>query len=366
MPDPLIGFRLRGQRLDRRVPRTQLVKTIGEIGGLHAQLMSSAELESWVRLKGSTPEDLRRALWDERSAAKTWLMRGTLHVVPAGDLSLYTAAIGTDRLETPYFLKHIGVTTEELERVVETVAEVLDGEVLTRAEVSAETDRRLGGRKAPKRPDPAWAWFLRIAGLRGELCYGPHQGRSVTFTRPSSWLGKQKRWAREDARVELLRRYLHAHGPASPEDYAWWLDMGPVSRVRAAWSALESELEELEPARWALASDGKRLRARGVFDRVRLLPAFDPALLGHRDRSHIVDEPRYATIYRKAAWVTPAVLVDGRIAGTWSYAVKGKRLRVEARPFARFAGDVREAIAAEAEDLGRFLGAEAELGYARA
>ena len=83
--------------------------------------MSSAELETWVRVGGVRPDDLRRALWDDRSLAKTWLMRSTLHIVPSEDLPLYSAAIGARRLRAPGFLKHVGVTATELDRAIAAV-----------------------------------------------------------------------------------------------------------------------------------------------------------------------------------------------------------------------------------------------------
>jgi Winged helix DNA-binding domain len=356
-------FRLRGQHLDKRVPRSKLVDLVRDVAGLHAQLMTSAELEVWVRVKGAGREDLQRALWEDRTLAKTWLMRGTLHVVAAEDLAVFTAAVGARRVTTPYFLKRIGVTEKELDRVVDAIGEVLDGRVLTREQLAKEVERRLGTERK-KRPEPAWAWFTRISAMRGVLCYGPNEGRSATFTRPSSWVADWRGWTHEDARTELLRRYLRAHGPAGPEDFAWWLDMGPVGRVRDAWSAVEDELQEAEPGRFIMSSDARRLRSRAAHDRVRLLPSFDPALLGHKDRSHIVDPDRYSTIYRKAAWVTPAVLVDGRIAGTWSHEIKSKRVHVTVEPFAKLDTEARELIAAEADSLGSFLGTPAEVRFA--
>ncbi|HEV8571587.1 MAG TPA: crosslink repair DNA glycosylase YcaQ family protein [Actinomycetota bacterium] len=60
-------FRLRRQHLDRRSPKRDLVWVVGEVGGLHAQLTSSAELAAWARLKGVRPDDVRRALWEDRT-----------------------------------------------------------------------------------------------------------------------------------------------------------------------------------------------------------------------------------------------------------------------------------------------------------
>lgn len=88
---------------------------------------------------------------------------------------------------------------------------------------------------------------------------------------------------------------------------------------------------------------------------VRLLPSFDVFLLGHRDKSHLVDPAHYKRVYRKAGWISPVLLVDGRVAGVWSHHREGRTLVVNVEPFGRAGPKVREGIEAGATDLGRFL-----------
>jgi hypothetical protein len=66
-----IGWRMSAHRLDRRVPRERAVAVAGELCGLHAQVMSSASLTLWARVDGLQPDDVQRALWEERSLVKT-------------------------------------------------------------------------------------------------------------------------------------------------------------------------------------------------------------------------------------------------------------------------------------------------------
>jgi hypothetical protein len=117
------------------------------------------------------------------------------------------------------------------------------------------------------------------------------------------------------------------------------------------------------PGRFLLSEDAETLAKRATVDRVRLLPAFDPYLLGHRERSHLVDAPYSARIYRKQGWISPAIAVDCRAAGVWSHATKGKRLEVTVEAFKPLARGVRELIAEEARALGRFLGAPADVRF---
>jgi hypothetical protein len=58
-------------------------------------------------------------------------------------------------------------------------------------------------------------------------------------------------------------------------------------------------------------------------------------------------------VWRKAAWVSAVVVVDGEIAGVWE--VKKKK-DIEIRPFAPLSVEVRAAVEAEADRLAPFLG----------
>ena len=84
----VLAWRIRRQRLDRRAPRDEALGVVREICGLHAQVMSSAELTLWARVEDLEPEAVREALWEHHSLAKTWAMRGTLHLLPSDDLPL--------------------------------------------------------------------------------------------------------------------------------------------------------------------------------------------------------------------------------------------------------------------------------------
>jgi hypothetical protein len=79
----VLAWRLRRQYLDYRATRGETLGVVRHICGLHAQVMSSAELTLWARVEDLEPDAIQEALWKERSLVKTWAMRGTLHLLPA-------------------------------------------------------------------------------------------------------------------------------------------------------------------------------------------------------------------------------------------------------------------------------------------
>jgi Winged helix DNA-binding domain len=93
-------WRLAQQRLLQRVQNARLLEVVRDVGGIHAQIQSSAELQVWARVNGVSRDDVRDALWEKRSLVRTWCMRGTLHLLPAEDLPTYVAALLVSRLHS--------------------------------------------------------------------------------------------------------------------------------------------------------------------------------------------------------------------------------------------------------------------------
>jgi hypothetical protein len=89
------AWRAARHHLDARVPRRRMLNVASELCGLHAQVMSSAELTLWARVEELGPEAVKKALWHERSLVKLWAMRGTLHLLTTADYPTWQAALST-------------------------------------------------------------------------------------------------------------------------------------------------------------------------------------------------------------------------------------------------------------------------------
>src|SRR2546427_4848156 len=73
-------------------PSSDIVAVVSDVCGVHAQVMSAAELSIGVRVAGVTRTHVRTALWTDRTLVKTYGPRGTVHLYPAGELALWSAA----------------------------------------------------------------------------------------------------------------------------------------------------------------------------------------------------------------------------------------------------------------------------------
>jgi hypothetical protein len=113
---------------------------------------------------------------------------------------------------------------------------------------------------------------------------------------------------------------------------------------------------------WLLAEHLDEARAARPSGLVRLLPAFDHYVVAApRDGQAGPDAANRSRVYRPQGWLSPVVLVDGRIAGVWRHERAGSALRVAVEPFEAISAPVRAGVEAEAERLAAFLGGSPEV-----
>lgn len=344
-----------------------MLDVVGAICGLHAQLMSSAELTLWARLEGLEPGAVERALWEDRTLIKIWAMRGTLHLLPAREYPLWQAALETYRHYLKgSWLREFGFTREELERAVVAIGQALDGRMLTREELAREVARLTGSAEVEEKLLDSWGATLKPASFRGLLCYAPSDGQKVRFTRPDGWLGDLEAADPESAVREVTRRYLAAFGPATRETYARWAGLGAAEAGRRI-DALGDEVAQVEcdgSRYWMLARQLGQVTDAVPQRSIRLLPQFDPYVIGApRDDPAVLSDEFRDRVYRSNGWISAVLLVDGRMEGVWEYDRGGSRLALAIEPFEDLPAWAREGAQSEAERLAAFFGQELELTW---
>jgi hypothetical protein len=244
------------------------------------------------------------------------------------------------------------VSAVEAERAVRIVERALAGDgPLTRpqlAERIAAEGIRTEGQATPH--------LLMLAALRGVAVLGPlREDGGHAFALARDWLGTAPPTElagaeRDGALAELARRYLAAHGPAAPADLAAWSGLA-LRDARAGLKAIASELAERGDDLVDLAAREPTPEAIPA----RLLAAFDPYLLGWKDRAFAVPARYAKRVHPGGGMLRATATVDGRAVGTWSSA--GGKPKLE--PFGRLPAGAGAALATEADDVARFVATSA-------
>jgi len=218
--------------------------------------------------------------------------------------------------------------------------------------------------------DKVWS-IVRVPVGEGLICHGPGDTGDTTFIRVDQWLKKQDRaLAEEAARAKLFEKFLGAYGPASLTDFAHWAGM-PITQVKPLRALLADVLIDVKVDQSScllLRSDLEALKAarknsRGA-DSVRLLPHFDPYLLAHREKDHLLSARHYKLVFRNQGWISPVVLINGSIAGIWSYERQAARMLIKIEPFQQLSRALRVAVTKEAEGVAGFFSSSLETKFA--
>jgi hypothetical protein len=336
------------QGLARR-PARSVVEAVRSGAGLQAQDAPAARLGVRARSSATSDHAVTAALETNRTVIRTWAMRATVHLLDAADVHWLARLLGPRirrRFETVRW-PQLGLSPSVLDRAGDLAPDVLADGPLDRTELLRQLVER--GLEVPVTPEVAThvALFLSTLGL---ICRGPSRGRDSTFVLISDWLPSAPQGpSGDDALAELARRYFAAFSPATAADFTVWSGL-PSAR------AVALVREELTPVS-VRGRGGFRLGTCPPGRGVRLLPAFDNALLGHRERDALLRAELRGEVY-VGGIIRPTVLRDGRIAARWRLDRTRRGAEIVIAPFESLS-DVRPQLDREVADVGRFLGVAA-------
>jgi winged helix DNA-binding protein len=339
---------------------------VHETAGIHAQVMAAAELSIAARVEGITQQDVRDALWDRRELVKAWTLRGTLHLHPADELSLWFAAARAVWAGEPQELEawvdpkgqlHPALGRDDVREIREAVLATLDGRCLLREELAAEVVRRVGT-KAKGRLLSGFGFFGGAV-----LCQGPPQGSKITLARPDQWVERWEDVDDQEGLREACRRYVRTYGPATPKAFQEWFTSRQFkpADARALFDSIAAELEIVDVE----GHDAFVLLGDTDFPQpetsVRLLPEYDVYVMGVRERDQLVPDEtrRQIAVHGRGKYEGPAgvrfLMIDGIAAGLWERKKRGKRIELQVTPSRKLTRAERAEIDGEAERIGAFL-----------
>jgi hypothetical protein len=332
---------MRRQFLDL-VGEVEGVDVVRRLCGVQAQVPAAAELAVRVRQQETPPGAVSRAL-EERRLVRTWAMRGTLHLLTPEEAGAHLSLVGATRSwEKGSWQKAFGVTPDEMARLVDAVAQALDGKVLSRDELGAGVGELLGHGDLEAELRSGWGSVLKPVAWQGKLCHASSDGNRVSFARPDQWLPD---WGGvpdpDEAAQVVIPAYLRAYGPATPERFDAWLTRGISKKavLRGWFEALEDRLATVEvegQAGFLVADDLDDLGGTSPTETVRLLPGFDQYVLGPGTKAEEIIAPSHRSeVSRTAGWIAPVVVAGGTVAGTWEVDARTVQVRLfeDADPF---------------------------------
>ena len=353
-------MRAQGLIPDAARSATGVAALTGHLLGIQAQELPAATLAIRPRSHGLRAEDVRHAREDAHAVVLTWVMRGTLHLVAAADLGWLLGFFSPLNLaHAQRRFKQLGLDASIRGRATRILRDTLhERGPLTRPALAAI----LAAQGIPV-AGQAIAYLVHGAALEGAICCGPERGPKLTYVALDDWLTLGPSRDPVVVPAELARRYLASYAPAGPEDLAKWAGIG-ISQARAGFEALARDLiavETEEGPAWLPATHADWLDGVPEGPLVRLLPGYDPYLLGYRSRAFMSSAEAEAAIHPGGGLIRPTLIVDGEAAGTWKLGFRKGGATLTVMPLNALDAAVQAGLEAEVQDVGRFLDAEVSL-----
>ncbi|MEU2120784.1 winged helix DNA-binding domain-containing protein [Nocardia niwae] len=337
---------------------------------LHATDPATVFLSVAARAEGLTPADVEQALYADRSLLRMLAMRRTMFVVPVESVPILQAACADalahkQRRTYGKYLEQAGIGDGDVRRwwaevETETHKALLDRGAATGAQLSKDVPRlrtqvNTAPDKAYSKPTNITTWVLVTLGCEGRIVRGRPNGgwtsSQYTWAPIESWLpGGVAPMPADEARVELVRRWLRAFGPAPVSDVKWWTGW-TLGEVRAALGALDLVEVDLDGVTGVLlADDVEPVAAPEPW--AALLPALDPTPMGWQTRGWYLG-PHAPSLFDRNGNVGPTVWCDGRIVGGWAQRKDGE---IVYRLLEDVGADAEALIAAQAQRVAEWFG----------
>ncbi|WP_422928704.1 winged helix DNA-binding domain-containing protein [Singulisphaera sp. PoT] len=328
------------------------LQVIERLVGMQAQQPQPPYVGLWTRLEGFTRPALSQLLHD-RQVVRATTLRGTLHLMTAGDYLAFRGALQPG-------------LSAGMRAILKERGEALDipglvAEARRHFDASPSTFTNLRAALVASFPDldeRAMGYAVRthlpLVSVPDESAWGYRA--DTNFAVAEGWLGQAP--SISERPHDLVLRYLAAFGPATAADVQTWSGLAGMKAV----------LEELRPQLQTFRDE----RNRELFDLpdaplppedtpapVRFLPGFDNVILSHADRTRIIADEHRPRVTSKNLLVAPTILIDGVVAGVWKCTLAKKVATLKVTPFIPPSAAVKKQLTKEGEKLARFIEPEA-------
>ena len=328
------------------------------LGAVQAQDYAGAKWGLGQRVPGATEASVEREIDDGR-ILRTHILRPTWHFVAASDLRwMLELTAPRVNIANAHYSRHLELDRNVFRRSNAAITKALaGGKCLTRSEL-----RLVMQRARIKTPTGQHVGHVMMqAELDGVVSSGPRRGKQFTYALLDERAPASPRLTRDEALLELTRRYFTTRSPASARDFAWWSGLTLADAKRG----LELAGAELEPvtlggqAYWVSANAP---RARKRTGSMHLLPNYDEYFIGFRDRSAFGERLGHtASITGGTALVPHVIVSDGQLVGVWKRTFDKNRVRVALSLMTKLATVEQQRLRKAVDRFAAYLGVPAQI-----
>jgi hypothetical protein len=347
----VVSYRLHNQFLSQTdfTEPTQVVKCLGAV---QSQDYAGGKWALGLRMRKATDAALDKA-FNEGQILRTHILRPTWHFVAPEDIRWMLALSGPRVHVVNGFIYR----QQELDRTVikksyAVLEKALQGNrQLTRTELGSALEQ--AGIKNAQ--GIRLAYFVMSAELDGIICSGGRRGKQFTYALLEERVPAVKALTREEALVELTRRYFARRGPATLYDFTWWSGL-TMADARNGIEALKSQFvsEVIDGNTYWFDNSVSPVKEKSPT--AHLLPNYDEYFIGFKDRSAIGEVAKQAGINSDdPSFLAHVLILDGQLVGGWKRTVQKDAVQIQLMLITDLTKVQRNAVERAASQYSKFL-----------
>jgi len=345
--------------LARRLHNQQISQTTFErpeqvvawLGAMQSQEYAQAKWAIGLRLPGSTEEAVEKA-FQEGQILRTHILRPTWHFIAPADIR-WMLLLSGPRVQAgnKTMYRREGLEAALFSKCYKTLIRALEGQhYQTRTDLQSAL-QDAGIEAAGQR----LAYIIMQAELDGLICSGPRIGKQFSYALLEERVAPQAPLNRQEALVELVRRYFSSRGPATLQDFSWWSGL-TLQDAKTGVSALGAQLhratidqkEYIFPDQPLASVPGER----STF----LMPDYDEYGISYKDRSALFPAHKEKMIPAgNGSFQGHLLVVDGVAGGLWQRNPAGNRLPERIQPFFDWSKPQKQAVDRAVERYTAFM-----------
>ena len=344
----IIVHRLHNQQL-AGTKFTQPGEVVGHFGAMQAQDYAMAKWAVGIRL-GASESNIEQAI-NTGAIVRTHVLRPTWHFVAPADVR-WMLQLSAKRIRASFAAmgRKLGLDAGIYDRCNTIIEKELSATHLTREEIMKALEK-----KKILTNELRSVFIMMNAELDGIVCNGAMRGKQFTYALLEEKIPAAKPFTRQEALAALAKRYFISHGPASLHDFAWWSGMS-VADAKTAIELVSNHLDEITingRSYWFkdVGIDNK-VKPKGTY----FLPAFDEFMVSYKDRSISLEPALVKEAITNNGIFRPIIVVDGKVVGLWTRAIKNDSVFIEAQYFYPVKKAQLEAIHEAAKKYGDYTG----------
>lgn len=340
---------------NQHIGRTKIERpddVVARLGAMQAQEYAMAKWGIAQRMKEITDSEIERAFADG-AILRTHLLRPTWHFVTPADIR-WMLALTAPRVHAvnAYMYRKLELDNAIFKRSNAALTKALQGgRQLTRAELASALER-IG---IATNGELRMGYIMMRAELDAVVCSGARRGKQFTYALLEERAPQVQKLERDEALVELTKRYFTSRAPATLKDFMSWsgLSMADARRgVEMLKPKLEHEVMDGQTYWFAQPA----LSLTGSSKTAHLLPIYDEYVMGYKDRSAMLGTPKMKKIEAGDIVFDNLIVMDGLLVGSWKRTLSKSEVFVETNFNIPLTKAEQRAVATAAGRFSAFLG----------